>query len=267
MLPIIFALITYFTWGSGDVLVAVGSRKIGAYSMSLWVVVFAILFSALYLPFAPASILSIDPYTFLLILSLGIINALAWYFFNRGLEIGNATLVGTIAATYSSLVVLFSITFLGESITLTQALAIALTLIGVVLVTLDFKTIKSGLKLDKGTISGILTMILWGIYFTLIKIPVQKVGWYWPGTIVVIVMAILYFAFMKTKKIQIKNPLIKGSKLLVPMASLLSVVGAFSLNHAFGIGQSSIVAPISGSYPTLYILLSYFVFRERVTKQ
>lgn len=266
MLPILFALITYLGWGSGDVFTAIGSRKIGSLSMAFWTVIFGFLVSILYIPFALTDLQNAGINIILLNIGLAVILSLAWYLFNRALEISNPTLVGTIGAAFSSLVVVFSIIFLKENITLGQTLAIIATFIGLLLTTLDFKILKNNLKLDKGILFAILTMFLWGIYFTFIKIPIRQIGWYWPSMISLVVMSSLFLIYIKIKRLKIANPLNKSFS-LITASTLLTTAGTFSFNFALGIGLSAIVAPIAGAYPTLFVFLSYLVFREPITKQ
>lgn len=49
--------------------------------------------------------------------------------------------------------------------------------------------------------------------------------------------------------------------------SLLLGIGALSFNFAIDQGQVTIVAPIAGSYPALFALLAFLVFREQITRQ
>ena len=267
MLAIVYAFISFIGWGSGDVFIALGTRKIGAYSMAFWSSVLGLLLSSLYIPFALADITRITAETLILNIGLGVILAIAWYLFNRALEIANPTIVGPIAAAFTSLVVVFSIVFFKETINLWQILAIIFAFIGVLFTSLDFKLLKKGIKIDRGIIYAILTMFLWGIYFTFIKIPIKEMGWYLPTVISSIVVTLFYLSMIKLKNIRIVNPGAKKALKPLLLGTVLVTTGTFSFNFALGIGLSSIVAPIAGSYPALFVLLSYFVFREKVTKQ
>ena len=267
MLPIIFALITYVGWASGDIFTTVGSRKIGAYSMAFWTCVFGFLISLPYIPFALGNIKNSTPEILLFNIGLSAIFAISWFTFNKALEISNPTIVGTICSGFAPLVVVFSIVFLGEKITSTQTAVIILVLIGLILTTLDVKVFKKDFKLDKGVLLSILTMFLWGVYYTFVKIPIREIGWYWPFIISLTMTVGLYFIFLKIKKVRLTNPFSKGALGPILGSAVLTTAGTFSFAVSLGIGISAIVAPIAGSYPTLFVLLSYLVFRERVTKQ
>jgi len=52
MIAIIFAILTYFGWGSGDVLDVAAARRMGALKATFWIYVGGLLISSLYIPFA-----------------------------------------------------------------------------------------------------------------------------------------------------------------------------------------------------------------------
>ena len=43
--------------------------------------------------------------------------------------------------------------------------------------------------------------------------------------------------------------------------------GSLSFNYAISKGLVAIVAPIAGSYPTLFALLAFLVFKDSITRQ
>lgn len=267
MRAIIFALITYLGWGSGDVLTAVGARRIGAYSMAFWGILFGVVFSALYIPFAPSSILSISFSTLITNIGLGLILAIAWATFNRSLETSNPTISGTIAAAFSPWVVLFSIIFLKETVTLLQLTMIGLTVVGLVLASIDLKVLKSSLKINYGTFLALVTMFLWGVYYTFIKFPIADLGWYWANMISLVVVVVVYLLVLIFRRPKLNSPLSNHAIYAVLGSVIFSTISIFSFHLALGLGKSSIIAPIATSSPTLYVLLSYFIFREKMSRQ
>lgn len=97
--------------------------------------------------------------------------------FYEGLRIGNASLVGTITASFAILVVVFSVIFLNEKISLIQLLLIILIFTGILMCSLDFKDLQNKAAwVNKGTVFALIAMLLWGIYWTFIKIPIQTMG-------------------------------------------------------------------------------------------
>jgi uncharacterized membrane protein len=47
---------------------------------------------------------------------------------------------------------------------------------------------------------------------------------------------------------------------------LLLRLGDFVLNIGLSKGLTPIVAPIAGAYPTLFVTLSFIIFKDKVTK-
>lgn len=266
-MAIFFALIAFFGWGVGDIFATVVTRKIGGYSASLWDLVLRLVIFSLYIPFALNELKFITLNTFLLIIVLGfvwIIGVLAFY---EGLRVGNVSLIGTIAASFSVLVVILSIVFLKESLTAFQIVAIFTIFLGLFLSTLDLKGIKIGQQVvARGVLFAFIAMIAWGIYFTFIKIPVRQIGWFWPTYLSSFPFFIVPL-LAKLRNIKINKPNFRGALLPLVVAVVLAGTGNLSFNFAVGQGLTAIVAPIAGSYPVIFVILAFFIFKEPITRQ
>src|SRR3990170_801753 len=133
MSAILFAFVSLIGWGIGDVFTTYSSRKIGSYNTSFYGYAFGAVLASLYVPFALVSVKDLSLPMFLLSFGLAIIQLLAFLAFNEGLRIGNSSLVGTIAGSFTSLVVIFSLVFLGERLSTAQFIPIVLIFIGLFL--------------------------------------------------------------------------------------------------------------------------------------
>lgn len=266
-MAIMFALIAFIGWGVGDIFGGIVSRKIGGYSSAFWTYVFSLIIATFYIPFAgnPFQHLTLQSALVLLILTtIGMVPLISLY---EGIKVGNASLVGTITASFAALVVVFSIIFLGDEINLNQLISIIIIFIGLILSSLDLKTFNlRQLSTDRGVPYALISMIIWAIYFTFIRIPIREIGWFWPSYIAYWGFP-LVLIFMRLKKIELKFP--KEKKLFISsiLGSLLLSVGGFSFNIAVERGQTAVVAPISGAYPVLFASIAYFVFKDRLNKQ
>lgn len=267
MLAIFLALIAFVGWGVGDVFSAVGSRKIGAYSLVFWTSIYGLIFTTLYAPFAQNIFLNLSPEILLFNVLIVLLTASSWYLFNKALIIGNPTIVGTIAASFPAFVVILSLIFFKETITRGQIIAVMIIFAGIILTSLDLRIFKKGFKIDRGIILAFITMMVWSIYFTFVRIPIEEYGWYLTSLVFYVVSSIFYLIVVKLRKIKIVHPIKnKGFKPLL-ISSLFLVVATFGINSALSLGQSSIVAPIAGSYPALFAVVSYMVFKEKISKQ
>src|SRR3989338_7815108 len=268
MQAILFALISYLGWGTGDVFGTIATRKIGAYSTTFWYLIFQIfLFSFLALFFI-ADLKNLTLPVLALNLVLGVIGTLGLIAFYEGLRIANASLVGTIAASFAALAVVLSIIFLGETITWPQAVSIIAIFAGVIISSLQFKELRNrNLLTNRGVLLAIVTMIMWGIYWAFIKVPVRETGWFWPGFISILASLPGIWLFIKLREIKLTHFNFKGSFYPLFANAFLLGVGALSFNLAIEKGFTSIVAPIAGSYPTIFVLLAYLVFKDSITRQ
>ncbi len=266
MTAILFALVAYVGWGTGDIFGAIASRKVGSYTTSVWSFLFRLVIFGLFIPFFITELKHLTPQLLYLNLFLGFLLITGLTSLNEGLRIGNPSIVGTIGASYAALAVVFSLIIFRETLSLAQILAIFPIFIGVILVTLDFKTLSKAKNiLGKGTNFAILAAIVWGIYFTFIRIPVHQLGWFWASYIAYIPVLIIFITISFLKKKIVKPS--SNSLLPIILSSVVFTAGDFGYNFALSKGLNSVVAPVAGSYPTLFVLLAFLVFKEPVTKQ
>jgi len=72
---------------------------------------------------------------------------------------------------------------------------------------------------------------------------------------------------MRIRKIGLKKPTYERALLPLIMAAVILGIGDFSFNFAISKGLTAIVAPIAGSYPTLFVVLSFLIFKDPIRKQ
>lgn len=267
MIVILFSILSYIGWGSGDIFGTQATRKIGSFLASFWIYAFGALLFSLYIPFALKDLAHVTLGVLVLNILLGLFLAVCFVAFNEALRIGNSSVVGTIAGSFSGVIVILSLVFFKESLSIAQILAILIILIGVVLSSLNIKELKNLKALEnRGTVLAVLVMLGWGIGFTFIKIPIKQIGWFWSSYILEVV-GFLFFLVVGISKFR-KNKLPNLRALAQPLiATFLQNLGGYSFSYGLSIGAASIVAPIAGAYPTLFVLLSRFVFKDRLNKQ
>lgn len=266
MPALFFAFITYFSWGIGDIFGTIATRKIGGYNNTFYVTAIGFSLSTLYVPFALTDLDKFTPLSLFISIMLAILEPAILILFYEGLRKGNAAIVGTVASSFFAVSILLSILFLGESISPSQTIFIIIIFLGIILSSFNFKQLKNkNILLDPGVPYAVAAMILWGIYFTFIKIPVKEVGWFWPGYISLVTFP-LVLVFMKFKGLKLVKPSRKIFISLV-LSALLIYIGGFSYNLAISRGLVAVVAPIAGSAATLFALLAFLVFKDPITRQ
>lgn len=267
MPAILFALISFFGWALGDILIIYITRRIGSYSTAIWGFLFRLIFYSLFVPFVWNSLSNLTLDIFILNLILGVILLSGAVAFFEALRISSASLVGTIVASFPAITVILSTVFLKEAININQILAIAILFTGIILSTLNIKDLKNGKFIsNKGIFLAFITMITWGIYFAFIKIPVNQIGWFWPAYFSIIVFPFILL-IMRMRKIKLQK--IDQKSILLPLivSVIILAAGDFSYNFAVSQGLISVVAPIAGANPALFAPLAYFIFKDKITKQ
>jgi len=265
ILVIILALIAHLGYALNDFTGALGARKFDSKLMSLlsWLTGTAIYL--LIMPFFWQNSLSFWPVV-VAVLS-GMLAAVSYPLFLYALKYGNAALVGVVAGTFPLWIVIISLIIFKETLTATQVLVIGVIIIGIILSSLHLtRRTKFHNLLNKYTALAFLVSIMWGIAFSVLKYPVEEIGWFNVSFITSLAGSITSFIWLFPKlKTQVVPVFKKYYKF--PLLNAITGVGStMAYNYAISRANSSIVAPIAGSYGGLFALLSYFVFREKLTR-
>ncbi len=266
-MAIFFALLTLVGWAVGDIFIAVSSRRIGNIKTLFWGQVFAVVLTSLYIPFAG---IPTDWAMFFAATVLGFVLAYSTLLYFKALEVGNASLAGTVGGSFLVLVVIISILFFGEKLALFQSMGIILVTVGVTLASLNLGNIKSnGLSAvfsDKGVKYALVAMVIWGVYYAVIRIPIDKIGWFWtfyPANF----FFIIFLFTGKVGKGAAKVLRDRRNLLTLIIYTLLITMAQFAYNLGLVNGFASVVAPIAGSYPVFFVVLTRIVFKEKLTGQ
>lgn len=264
--PLILALTAYIGWGTGDIYGAIASRKIGAYSTTFYICFLSFLLFSLYVPFAIPELAHFSPLIIGICILMGFIFVSASVALNEAFASSNASVVGTITSSYTTVVLIFSLLFFQETLSLFQTMAIVVVIAGVTLCTLKFDEGAVSLFKDRGILLALYAALGFGTYMTLTKITAPQVGVFWPFYISYAFSPLIY-VYMRYKKI----PLVVPKKMPEIRPVILSTLLLRGADVAFNIGINSgatgLVAPISGAYPTLFTLLAFYVFKDKIKRQ
>lgn len=261
MFAVLFAIITFLGWGSGDVFGTIASRKIGALSAIVTAYTIALVFFGLFIPFHLQELFKFSFPMIILTLILGIIIVIGNLTYTKALNIANPSLVGTLSGSAYAFIPVLSVIFLKEQLALWQWITIFIIFLGVVLSVVDVKDLTKKKGIVNGTFLSLITLCCWAIGFTFIKFPTRQVGWFWPNYLTYTMIVVIFF-IMKLRKTKFTSPFKNHAFLPLLTATILVHGGDFAYNVGILHGYASIVAPIAGAYPVLFALLSFFVFRE-----
>ena len=266
-MSILFALLTFITWAFGDIFGAIASRKTDGYSTTFWVYVFGFIITSFYLPFSISAFKFLTWPIFFLTMLLGFFQLAGNTMNNEAMKISNPSLIGTITgSTYSGSAVLFSALIFKEHLSSFQILSLILIFIGVILTSINLQSIKKGLFWDKGIKLALLTMFSWTIFAVFIKSIVVKIGWFLP-TYFALSLFPLLFIYMKFKKIPLQKPTLGNAMLPILLSSIFLRTGEFTFNLGLKQGSIPIISSIAGAYPALFVLIAFFIFKQKINKQ
>ncbi|HLD25324.1 MAG TPA: DMT family transporter [Patescibacteria group bacterium] len=267
MSAILMAVATYFGWGAGDAFGAIVTRKIGAYRTVLGVMVITLI---LFLPLIPSHIAELTAFTPLLLtitIVLGSVFLLGNLAINEALRRTHASLALTVFSSYSALIVILSVIFYHERLTIPQIISIATIFWGVYFCTYAPQGARTLTRSHRiGILWALLGMVSIAVFFTFIKPVVARVGWFWPIYLTSLWLPVVLWIVWKKKELNLPKNWKSAAFPLVACTMLLRG-GDFFFNAAIDKGLSAVVAPIAGAYPTLSVILAYLVFREVPTKR
>lgn len=261
-MTVLLALIAHVGWAVGDIFGVVAVRKLGSVSMTVSRGITACLLATICaLPFFWRDFFRLTPETLAIIVMLTLFTIIADFAFFESLKAGNPSVAGVISASFVAPAVLISILFLGEAFSLEKIGVIALILSGVLLCFLDRTTFRW--SWGRSESMALVAMIGWGLYYALIKIPIASVGWFVPGYFFLLTFPVIAIC-LRLKSYSFQSPFSKSifpafiaSVVLTSLAEWLYMIGIEGSDVSF-------VAPIAGSYPALFVLLSHLAFKEHI---
>jgi uncharacterized membrane protein len=266
----IYALMGLLGFGLADFFVVYLARSAGYLKGILWNTLFMFLYlvGLLYIFRSQANIFGIGITEFITSCIAGLISTLGGLSFYKGTQRGNLSVLSPIASSYSVIVVIFSVVFLSQVLSLVQTISILFVVVGTILVSTNLKYIKN-LKLavtDKAVPYGLLSLIFWGISFILIGDMTLKIGWL--TTNLLMTFSSLVFLTILT--------LYKERNLLVANSSaykLAALIGIFStmgyVGYSLGVNSvyASIVAPVVAAAPTVTVVLALIFLKEKLVRE
>ncbi len=264
---LLLALTTFVGWGTGDIFSIFPLRKIGLFVTSFWVLLFGFLIASLYLPFTLSDIQRITLPTLMLNIVLGFGFLSGNILAGEAFRISSAPLVGILIQSASAIVLILSALIFKDTITLLQIVCVITIFAGVVLCSVDIKEFKKiSIKHDRGITLALIAMTLFSLYFTFMRIPSHQYGWFLPNYISFSLFPLIFILF-KYKKVKLVKP--KSNKIFAAtfLSALLLRGGDIALNYGLANGYSSIVAPIGGASPILFVTLSSIIFKDKMSKQ
>lgn len=270
MLGIFFALTAALSWGTGDYLGGIASRR---YPL-LWVMLASAgggMTLALVL-----SLGSGDPFPsgddVVLAVAAGLAGLVALAAFYKALAIGTMSIVAPITATGAAIPVLWGVIGRGESLSSFTVVAMFVAIAGVILASRE-QDLAETTGVDAAThrrsvLLAIVAALGFGAIFTLIA-EAGEHSIYWPAAILkcstVVAVAVALLIARRGTGEQPARP--SGNGWLFPISiGFFDVSANITFTAATHHGSLAVTSVVSSLYPVTTILLAYVFLHERLVK-
>jgi drug/metabolite transporter (DMT)-like permease len=288
LLGVLLGLVCALCWGTADIFATIVSRRLGIYTAlylsQSWGVLLA--FALLLFTWQP---LAITPHALLISLPaglvLGILLAVGYLAFYRGLELGPLAIVSPLTAVDGAVAVVLAMLFLHEKIGTWQGFALITLFIGVLLAALEgtsplafLKELRTATFAKGGAKWGFVAMIVFGFALFGIGLATQTFGWFLPvfWMRVFSLIIVVGVSFFQQKQFSSHTLLLNAKKwerrgswwlaigLMTLFAGMLDTGGNFLYGFDTGIAATGIAAAVGSCFVLLPLLYGAFVLRERL---
>lgn len=264
----LFALFSSMSYALSDTMNATLSKKNSVLTLALWgSLISTVIGLPLLFTIYSNELSNLTWGNAVMSILISLVAVIAFPCFIAAFQKGSVVTTGIIANSYPAVTILLSIFILGESPSAVQILAIMTILIGVFLASSPEKTSNFFKELKKGG-SGyaLATMLLWGIYYSLIKFPVDEIGPFIPQYSAFVTMFVTFsiYTVFKRDKRAIKKPILLW---LLTIDQVLAQVASLSFSYAIKAGPVSVVSPIAGSNPVFFVIIASILFKEHLARK
>jgi drug/metabolite transporter (DMT)-like permease len=193
---------------------------------------------------------------------LGVISVSALY---RALALGPIAVVAPVVASYVAVTVLLVVIFLGERLSLAQALAAGVVFVGVIATSTDGRQLRATLgRPVPGVRVGLIATVGFGVWGAVFAIATRAYDW----TVMILLLRMTSFVFVGTyilaRRIDLR---VFRDRRALALATTVGVLDTLA-NALFGLGIAtgfaSVTATGSGAYPIIPAILGVAALRERL---
>ncbi|MBD3164846.1 EamA family transporter [Candidatus Woesearchaeota archaeon] len=261
---IVFGLLSMLGYGLANSLVKIPAGRIGNEKTVFYRTLFssAMLFIVMILFLELTSFVLTYIIIAFMIAALGYVPLASFY---KSVETGKVGIVVPIANSSVMYTVLFSLLFYGESLSGLETLSIILIISGIILISLNLKSIKNShiFSLKSGVPYALLTSLLWGAVFFLFKIPASVLGPFLTALIIESGIVIISAARLKYSGKGFSAD--RRSLVYVFFIGIFASAGILFFNIGIAFSGVSIVAAVAFSNPLISTLAGRIFFRERLS--
>jgi len=263
-LGILFAIVALLSWGIADFFAKKAIDKVG-YKTSL-----LLNHATAFVPLIVLAVFFFKLPTFsvglvLITVSAGILGIVGYAFLYRGFQKGNVSVVSPISASWSVITTLLAVFIFQETLMPLQIIGVIAVFVGVFFASTNFAELKKSVRQGRssGVSDGLISMVAWGITYTLLKPMTTAYGPIIALFFLRITAITILFSATKITKTKISTPT-KLIYLFIGTAGLLDLLGFVAFNFSISTEFVSIVGPIAATAPAVTVILAYFFLKEKM---
>lgn len=261
---ILFGLASAIGLGISDVTAVGVARRMGVVRSTLAFQIITVSIYSLYL-LTGTGIGSISGEDWVLMAGLSVLVFGFYLSFYKALQLGPVSVVGPILAAHSVIIVLMSVALLGERLSGWQYAGISATIGGVVLLSVDVRSLSSGQKiLGLGIALALFASVTVGVWQYSIGVLSRDLGWFLPlyvSRLFLLSMLLPLAAWRRSWPWQRLTWSVGGAVVVV---AVLESGALFAFSRGAEIGLISVVGAASAVYPIIPILGGFYLYRERL---
>jgi drug/metabolite transporter (DMT)-like permease len=262
---VIYGLLAAVGFGLADFLTALTTRRIGTFlTLAVAQAVGTLICAVVFTVARPATGGAGAAVWLGLILS-GALAAVAYVGLYRGLELGPVALVSPIVAADSAIAILLVVPVLHETVPGPGWVGVAAALVGVVMASVDPRSLRSPARVDRRGIAwALLSMAVFGVVVFVVGWAAKRYGWFLPmfcsrlGT-----MGVLLVAAAVARGRLVRRPPSGAFVWLAVVVGLVDLGGFAAFSRGSEVGVVSIVIAVSATFPLIPMVGGMIVFGER----
>lgn len=262
---IIFALIAMFGFGLGNSITKRYANNLGPVRLLIYRGLFNVLFLGIILLFSlKETTLELESIAFgSVFVSLSYFGLM---FFNKAADKGKIGIVVPVVASRTIFAVAVGVMFLDDSLSIGQLIAILVIVLGVMLLSVNFKALKSSnlLSWKSGVPFAILAAFFWGTTLPFFGryADVTGVAFFTFLTELIVFIQGTIQTKLIGQKISITKEEIKTNIGGILVISVTSVIAGLAATAGYATGEVNIVSAITGASPLVAVVFSKLIYKE-----
>ncbi len=262
----LLALVSMFSWGIADFIVAGPVRKIGKISTLLISGAGGVVALAAYALFSQEALIFTARSSLLSFVS-GFIDLFGLYMFYKSMEKGKLSIVSPIANSWSAVAMAVGFVLFLQIPTTMQLAGATAVIIGLILASIKtnkpLESWKGGVA--KGAPEAFVALFSWGVSHSIVKIPADEIGWLPASAVFLVAQLLLVSAVFAVRRYSLAGIV---SKSFSPafLAGFLLAFGNIAYINGVSSTHFSVVSPIASSAPIITVALAFLLMKERLSR-